>query len=76
MIYVGTCENNTKSEMQYPLALAKSLNPNIGENVGDYIYYKFPNGREYCAEITAKKGNKLQLVACGWVRRKYCRLKR
>lgn len=73
MNYAFIFKNETGIEWGYPIALAKSMSPNIGEEIGNCIFYK-DDYSDYCCEITAKEGTKLQLVACGWVEREKCRL--
>lgn len=59
----------TDAAWGYPAALAQSLNPNIGTEIGNFIYCD-----DTCAEITNKTETQYQLVALGWTDKSKCRL--
>lgn len=65
---MGLCK--VPPEWGYVEALAKSTDPSIGIEIGNFIYYD-----DYCCEITAKIDNRVQLVGVGWKDLNECRFK-
>jgi hypothetical protein len=68
MIFTGLLKD-PRPEWGLPIAMAISMNPNIGTRIGQFIYYK-----DNCSEITDISKTQYCLVVCGWVNKKECRL--